>query len=62
MVPEEGEKVVCPALERAMRAVFGGESDHVRFLAHMMGLGNGSGEGGFARLGPGASAGDFRFC
>ena len=52
VVPEEGEKVVRPALERAMRAVFGGESDHIRFLAHMMGLGNGSGEGGFARLGP----------
>ena len=36
--PEEGEEVVRPALERAMKAIFGGQVDHVGLLAHMMGL------------------------
>jgi class 3 adenylate cyclase/tetratricopeptide (TPR) repeat protein len=52
VTPEEGENVLRPALERAMRAVFGGESDHFRFVAHMMGLGNGSDGGGVTRLSP----------
>ena len=63
VVPEEGEKVVCPALEHAMRAVFGGESDHVRFLAHMIGLGTALARAVSPGYGTrGASAGDFRFC
>ena len=52
VAPEEGEKVVRLALERAMRAVFGGQSDHVRFLAHMLGLGEGASGSGTARLSP----------
>ena len=58
--PDEGERVVRPALERAMKAVFGGESDHVRFLAHMIGLGKGSRAGSvYARLSPeSTTAGD----
>ena len=37
---EEGEQVVRPALERAMRAVFGADDyqDHLALLANMMGL------------------------
>ncbi len=35
---EEGDEVVRPALERAMKAVFAGEVEHTAFLAHMMGL------------------------
>ena len=63
VAPEEGEEVVRPALERAMKAIFGGQVDHARFLAHMMGLAPGAGE---ARSGPaqprGAPAGDLRRC
>ena len=36
--PEEGEQIVRPALERAMKAIFGGEVDYAGLLAHMMGL------------------------
>ena len=35
---DEGEDVVRAALERASKAVFGRDVDHVAFLAHMMGL------------------------
>jgi class 3 adenylate cyclase/tetratricopeptide (TPR) repeat protein len=38
VIPEEPEQVVRPALERAMKAVFGTEVNEVGFLAHMMGL------------------------
>ena len=38
VVPEEGDEVVLPALARATRAVFGCETEHVDFLAHMMGV------------------------
>jgi class 3 adenylate cyclase len=52
VAPEEGEEVVRPALERAMKAVFGGQGDHVAFLAHLMGLPAGPNEGHLARLSP----------
>jgi class 3 adenylate cyclase len=52
ITPDEGETVLRPALERAMRAVFGCESDHVRFVAQMMGLGNGPAGVGVTRLSP----------
>jgi class 3 adenylate cyclase/tetratricopeptide (TPR) repeat protein len=52
VAPEEGEEVVRPALERAMKAVFGGQGDHVAFLAHLMGLQAGPNEGHLARLSP----------
>jgi class 3 adenylate cyclase/tetratricopeptide (TPR) repeat protein len=50
--PEEGEEVVRSALERAMKAIFGGHVDHARFLAHMMGLPPGPEEARLARLSP----------
>jgi len=50
--PEEGEEAVRPALERAMRAIFGSEVDHGGFLAHMMGLRAGPEEARLARLSP----------
>ena len=50
--PEEGEEVVRPALERAMKAIFGGQVDHVGLLAHMMGLPAGPEEAHLARLSP----------
>jgi len=50
--PEQGEEVVRPALERAMRAIFGGQVDHARFMAHMMGLPPGPEEARLARLSP----------
>jgi adenylate cyclase len=50
--PEQGEEVVRPALERAMKAIFGGQVDHVRFMAHMMGLPPGPEEARLARLSP----------
>ncbi len=52
VAPEEGEEVVRPALERAMKAVFGGQADHVALLAHVMGLPAGPNEGQLARLSP----------
>jgi class 3 adenylate cyclase/tetratricopeptide (TPR) repeat protein len=52
VAPEEGEEVVRPALERAMKAVFGGQGDQVAFLAHLMGLPAGPNEGHLARLSP----------
>jgi class 3 adenylate cyclase/tetratricopeptide (TPR) repeat protein len=50
--PEEGEEVVRPALERAMKAIFGGQVEHARFLAHMMGLPPGPEDARLARLSP----------
>ena len=50
--PEEGEDVVRPALERAMKAIFGGQVDHARFLAQVMGLPPGPEEARLARLSP----------
>ena len=41
-----------PALERAMKAIFGGQVDHAAFLAHMMGLRAGPEEARLARLSP----------
>ena len=52
VAPEEGEEVVRPALERAMKAIFGGQVDHARLLAHMMGLPAGPEEARLARLSP----------
>ena len=50
--PEEGEQVVRPALERAMKAIFGGEVDYAGLLAHMMGLRGGPDAARLARLSP----------
>jgi adenylate cyclase len=50
--PEQGEEAVRPALERAMKAMFGGQVDHARFLAHMMGLPPSPEEARLARLSP----------
>jgi adenylate cyclase len=50
--PEQGEEVVRPALERAMKAIFAGQVDHARFLAQMMGLPPGPEEARLARLSP----------
>ncbi len=50
--PEEGEEVVRPALERAMKAIFGGQVDHAGLLAFMMGLRPGPEEARLARLSP----------
>jgi tetratricopeptide (TPR) repeat protein len=50
--PEEGEEVVRSALERAMKAIFGGHVDHSALLAQMMGLRPGPGEEYLARLSP----------
>ncbi len=41
VLPEEPQQVVLPALERAMKAVFGTEAHEVGFLAHLMGLQSG---------------------
>ena len=49
---EEGDEVVRPALERAMKAVFGGEVEHTAFLAHMLGVRRGPEGGCLARLSP----------
>ena len=49
---EEGEEVVRPALERAMKAVFAGGVEHTAFLAHMMGLRSGPEAARLARLSP----------
>jgi predicted ATPase len=49
---EEGEEVVCSALGRAMRAVFGGEVEDVQFLAHMLGIRTGPNGAHVARLSP----------
>ena len=51
-VPEEGEEVVRPDIARAMKAIFGSQVDHARFLAHMMGLPPGTEEAPLARLSP----------
>ncbi len=54
VVPEEGEEVLRPALERAMKAVFGDRAgDHqVGLLSQMMGLGLGDAGPALARLTP----------
>jgi class 3 adenylate cyclase len=52
VAPEEGEDVVRPALERAMKAISGGTPDEVALLANMMGLGPGLDGAGVARLSP----------
>jgi len=36
--PEEGDEVVLPAVTRAARAIFGCDTEHVDFLAHMLGV------------------------
>ena len=38
VAPDEAEQVVGPTLQRAMKAVFGGDTEHVPFLAQMMGI------------------------
>ncbi len=50
--PEEGEEVVRPALERAVKAVFPGQADHLGFLGHMLGLRGFSGDPRITRLSP----------
>ena len=50
--PEEGEEVFRVAMERAMKAVFGGQVDHAAFLAHMMGLPAGPATDRLARFSP----------
>ncbi|HXR23424.1 MAG TPA: AAA family ATPase, partial [Acidimicrobiales bacterium] len=50
--PEEGEDVLRPALERAIKAIFEGQGDHALLLAHMMGLPAGSEDARLARLSP----------
>ena len=52
VVPEEGEEVARPALERAMRAIFGGQTDHIDLLAHILGLRSGPEEARLAGLSP----------
>ena len=52
VAPEEGEEVLRPALERAMKAIFGEPVDHVALLAHMMGLRAGRETARLARLSP----------
>jgi len=52
VIPEEPEQVVRPALERAMKAVFGTEVHEVGFLAHMMGLQPGQHAERLGRLSP----------
>jgi predicted ATPase/class 3 adenylate cyclase len=52
VAPEEGEDVRRPALERAMRAVFGGDDAPVGLLARMMGLGAGEDSARLSRLSP----------
>jgi hypothetical protein len=52
VVPEEGDVVVHLAVERAMKALFGGQVDHARFLAHMMGLPPGTENARLVRLSP----------
>jgi hypothetical protein len=51
---EEGEKLARPALEMAMKAVFGAEAseEQVGLLAQMMGLGPGKAGPGPAQLSP----------
>ena len=51
---EEGDKLSRPALEMAMKAVFGGEAseEQVGLLAQMMGLRPGKAGPGFAQLSP----------
>jgi DNA-binding SARP family transcriptional activator len=50
--PEEGEGVLRPGLERAMKAIFGGQVDYAGLLAHVMGLRAGPDEARLARLSP----------
>ncbi len=52
VAPEEGEEVVRPALERAMRAIFGDQVDQAGLLAHMMGLRAGPESDLLVRLSP----------
>jgi class 3 adenylate cyclase/tetratricopeptide (TPR) repeat protein len=50
--PEEGEDVLRPALDRAIKAIFEGQGDHALLLAHMMGLPAGPEDARLARLSP----------
>jgi DNA-binding SARP family transcriptional activator len=50
--PEAGEAVLRPALEAAVRAVLGKDSELVPVLAHMMGLPPGPGGADLARMSP----------
>ncbi|MGO9657379.1 MAG: AAA family ATPase [Acidimicrobiales bacterium] len=50
--PEEGEEVVRSAMGQAMKAIFGGQTDHAQFLAHMMGLPAVPEDARLARLSP----------
>ena len=52
VAPEEGEEVVRPAMERAVKAIFRGQIDHAPLLAHMMGLPAGPENARLARLSP----------
>jgi hypothetical protein len=52
VAPDEGKEVALPALERAMKAVFGGPFDGVALLANMMGLGAGLEVARIGRLSP----------
>ena len=52
VAPEEGEEIRRPALEQAMRALFGSEEAPVGPLARMMGLGAGDDTARLARLDP----------
>ena len=54
VVPEEGEELARPALEMAMKAVFGGEAseEQVGLLAQVMGLGPGKAGPRFAQFNP----------
>ncbi len=49
---EEPGEVVRPAFERAMRAVFGGDTGNADFLAHMLGLPAGNEMTAISRLSP----------
>ena len=49
---EAGEAVLRPALESAVRAVVGKESDLLPVLAHMMGMAPGPGGAHLGRMGP----------
>ena len=52
VAPDEAEQVVGPTLERAMKAVFGDDTEHVPFLAQMMGLRTGWQGSPITRLSP----------
>jgi class 3 adenylate cyclase/tetratricopeptide (TPR) repeat protein len=52
VAPDESEEVVRPALQRAMKAMFGTDVDHVDLLAHLMGLRTSPEGARLARLSP----------